>query len=116
MIAAPRVNEVKVDEKLSSSSLPRLVRTRKAIRTLPAPELQMASSDFSSADPAGSRLMLVVEVAVCGATRNGGPASTPPPAALKRLRDSSSIIGAPVAGLPDWVVATTSENQRRLRS
>src|SRR5262245_272010 len=103
MIAAPRVNEEKDDVKLSSSSSPRLVSTRKARRTLPAPDVQMASSDFSSPDPAGSRLMLVVQVAVCGATRNGGPASTPPPAALKRLRDSSSIIGAPNVGLPDWV-------------
>src|SRR4030095_4309068 len=92
MIAAPRVNEEKADTKLSSSSLPRLVSTRKAIRTLPAPEVQRASSDFSSAVPAGSRLMLTVNAAVAGGLENGGPL-TPPPAALKRLRDSSSIIG-----------------------
>ena len=56
--------------------------------------------------------MLVVDVAVAGGARNGG-LLTPPAAVLNRLRDRSSIIGAPDAGVPDWVVAMTSENQRR---
>src|SRR5262249_50410308 len=58
MIAAPAVNEVKPETKLSSSSCRRLVSTRNATRILPAPALQSAFSDFSSAVPFGSRLML----------------------------------------------------------
>ena len=117
MIAAPCVNDVKPEKKLSSSSLPRFVSTRKAIRTLPAPALHSASSDFSSALPAGLRLMLVVDVAVAGGAVNGGLV-TPPPTALNRLRDRSSIIGANVVGVcePGWVVWITSENQRRCTS